>query len=181
MGHSARRTGALRYIRHGWAIPQVAYLGRWKSAVIYEYVAEALESLPVNANQSFLADLYGTKGDAQGKWAPDQVHRRMDEIRESLMTEISLASPGPGAESHGLWDRGNEGPCGCQWRTLAPVRPTGTCPRVHLRWLGEQGAGGNTTNPASSSTPRAPGASGARSAWNSREADELEMGRVDII
>ena len=59
--------------------------------MIYEYVAEALESLPVNADQSFLADLYGTKGDAQGKWAPDQVHRRMDEIREYLMTEISLA------------------------------------------------------------------------------------------
>ena len=52
-GHSARRTGALRYIRRGWAIPQVAYLGRWKSAVIYEYAAEALESLPVNVGDTF--------------------------------------------------------------------------------------------------------------------------------
>ena len=90
-GHSTRRTGALRYIRHGWAIPQVAYLGRWKSAVIYEYAAEALESLPVNSNQAFLADLYGTKGDAQGKWTPDQIHRRVDEIREYLMGELALA------------------------------------------------------------------------------------------
>ena len=52
-GHSARRTGALRYIRRGWAIPQVAYLGRWKSSVIYEYAAEALESLPVNVGDTF--------------------------------------------------------------------------------------------------------------------------------
>ena len=34
--------------RLGHAIAQVAYLGRWKSAVIYEYAKEALESLPVN-------------------------------------------------------------------------------------------------------------------------------------
>ena len=52
-GHSARRTGALRYIRQGWAIAQVAYLGRWKSSVIYEYAAEALESLPVNVGEVF--------------------------------------------------------------------------------------------------------------------------------
>ena len=60
-GHSTRRTRALRYIRHGWAIPQVAYLGRWKSDVIYQYAAEALESLPVNANRAFIKNLYGTK------------------------------------------------------------------------------------------------------------------------
>ena len=47
-GHSARRTGALTYIRQGWAIPQVAYLGRWKSIVIYRYAEEALETMPVN-------------------------------------------------------------------------------------------------------------------------------------
>ena len=59
--------------------------------MIYEYAAEALESLPVNSNQAFLADLYGTKGDAQGKWTPDQIHRRVDEIREYLMGELALA------------------------------------------------------------------------------------------
>ena len=32
-GHSARRSGALHYIREGWDIPQVGYLGRWKSAI----------------------------------------------------------------------------------------------------------------------------------------------------
>lgn len=48
-GHSARRTGALNYIRSGWTIPQVAYLGRWSSSIIYSYAQEALESLPVNS------------------------------------------------------------------------------------------------------------------------------------
>ena len=36
-GHSPRRTGALQYIREGWTVSQVAFLGRWKSQVIYEY------------------------------------------------------------------------------------------------------------------------------------------------
>ena len=43
-GHSARRSGALSYVQAGWAVAQVAYLGRWKSNVIYQYAEEALES-----------------------------------------------------------------------------------------------------------------------------------------
>ena len=47
-GHSARRSGALQYIRRGWRAPQVAYLGRWKSNVILQYYAEeALATMPV--------------------------------------------------------------------------------------------------------------------------------------
>jgi hypothetical protein len=42
-GHSARRSGALQYIRKGWPVTQVGYLGRWKSNVIMEYAQEALE------------------------------------------------------------------------------------------------------------------------------------------
>ena len=49
-GHSARRTGALRYVRLGWAISQIAYLGRWKSNVVYSYAEEALELVAVNAS-----------------------------------------------------------------------------------------------------------------------------------
>ena len=47
-GHSARRSGALHYIREGWDIPQVGYLGRWKSSMILEYAREALETMPAN-------------------------------------------------------------------------------------------------------------------------------------
>ena len=89
-GHSTRRTGALRYIRHGWAIPQVAYLGRWKSDVIYEYAAEALESLPVNANRAFITNLYGTK--EHNEMGPiNYKPRDVEEVRDYLLSELSLA------------------------------------------------------------------------------------------
>ena len=47
-GHSARRSGALHYIRCGWQVQQVAFLGRWASNVIMEYAKEALEDTPAN-------------------------------------------------------------------------------------------------------------------------------------
>ncbi len=37
-GHSTRRSGALQYIRKGWSVSQVAFLGRWKSNIILQYV-----------------------------------------------------------------------------------------------------------------------------------------------
>ena len=52
-GHSARRSGALQYIRKGWAVSQVGYLGRWKSNIILEYAQEALESMAVNVGIAF--------------------------------------------------------------------------------------------------------------------------------
>ena len=52
-GHSTRRSGALQYIRRGWSISQVAFLGRWKSNIILQYADEALQSIPVNASQNF--------------------------------------------------------------------------------------------------------------------------------
>ena len=74
-GHSARRTGALNYIRQGWTIAQVAYLGRWKSDVIYSYAEEALESIPVNRGQ------FGTaQSPLQGSAA--------EEVRTNLVVEI---------------------------------------------------------------------------------------------
>ena len=65
-GHSTRRSGALQYIRKGWAVSQVAYLGRWKSNVILEYAQEALETMAINAGNTFgktpLEADTGTKG-----------------------------------------------------------------------------------------------------------------------
>eukprot|EP00435_Cladocopium_sp_Y103_P018170 s553_g4.t1 len=55
-GHSARRSGALQYIRRGWPVSQVAYLGRWKSNVILEYAQEALESMALNTSKVFKDD-----------------------------------------------------------------------------------------------------------------------------
>ena len=52
-GHSTRRSGALQYIRKGWSISQVAFLGRWRSNIILQYADEALQSIPVNASSNF--------------------------------------------------------------------------------------------------------------------------------
>ena len=90
-GHSARRTGALRYIRRGWAIPQVAYLGRWKSSVIYEYAAEALESLPVN-----VGDTFGAKREVQ-EWTNNPgkgehtSKEELENVKNYLLAELERA------------------------------------------------------------------------------------------
>ena len=48
-GHSARRSGAMAYVRKGMDIKDLAYLGRWRSSVVLTYAEEALESMPANA------------------------------------------------------------------------------------------------------------------------------------
>eukprot|EP00435_Cladocopium_sp_Y103_P027474 s2680_g6.t1 len=90
-GHSARRTGALRYIRRGWAIPQVAYLGRWKSSVIYEYAAEALESLPVNMGSAFrnMEGISAGSGAAPAPKGPS--YEELEEIKNYLLAELDMA------------------------------------------------------------------------------------------
>lgn len=40
----------------GWAISQIAYLGRWKSNVVYAYAEEALELVAVNVGQAHQRD-----------------------------------------------------------------------------------------------------------------------------
>eukprot|EP00435_Cladocopium_sp_Y103_P025149 s4373_g6.t1 len=65
-GHSTRRSGALQYIRLGWSIPQVGFLGRWKSNVILSYAEEALETMAVNTPGKFGAPPEGPQKDSQG-------------------------------------------------------------------------------------------------------------------
>ena len=69
-GHSARRTGALNYIRCGWGISQVAYLGRWKSNIILHYASEALQEVPVNtaALPSFSPFAQMEEGVSEAEW-----------------------------------------------------------------------------------------------------------------
>ena len=47
-GHSARRSGAMRYTRLGLAVEEIAFLGRWKSSAVFRYVEEALSERPAN-------------------------------------------------------------------------------------------------------------------------------------
>eukprot|EP00438_Fugacium_kawagutii_P032791 Skav211928 [mRNA] locus=scaffold1086:172527:174512:+ [translate_table: standard] len=48
-GHSARRSGAMAYVRKGMSIQELAYLGRWRSSVGLTYAEEALQTVPANA------------------------------------------------------------------------------------------------------------------------------------
>ena len=90
-GHSARRTGALRYIRQGWAIAQVAYLGRWKSSVIYEYAAEALESLPVNVGDTFGAKRELPDTGPQANSFVGVSREEVEGIKNYLLAELEAA------------------------------------------------------------------------------------------
>lgn len=47
-GHSARRSGAMMYVREFLPRQEVAFLGRWKSNVVLIYAEEALEEMPAN-------------------------------------------------------------------------------------------------------------------------------------
>ena len=72
-GHSARS---------GWTIPQVAYLGRWSSSIIYSY-AQALESLPVNSGSQRFGNPTQMAFDENGQIAEAKNHV------ESLELEIA--------------------------------------------------------------------------------------------
>ena len=49
-GHSARRSGAMGYVRLGMPIQELAFLGRWKSSVVLNYAEDALQTEPANRN-----------------------------------------------------------------------------------------------------------------------------------
>ena len=47
-GHSARRSGAMEHVRQGLQTQELAFLGRWKSAVVLTYANDALQEMPAN-------------------------------------------------------------------------------------------------------------------------------------
>ena len=47
-GHSARRSGAMQHVRQGLQLHELAFLGRWKSAVVLTYANDALQEVPTN-------------------------------------------------------------------------------------------------------------------------------------
>ena len=88
-GHSPRRTGALQYIRSGWTISQVAFLGRWRSQVIYDYAREALETLPVNSTNSFNADSnIGKKGEDEPNDGTEHLKKEKEIWEREKMNEL---------------------------------------------------------------------------------------------
>ena len=63
-GHSARRTGAMNYVRLGMPIQELAFLGRWKSTVVLSYAEDALQSEPANRNLTNRGNSKGKKSEA---------------------------------------------------------------------------------------------------------------------
>lgn len=93
-GHSARRTGALSYIRKGWSIAQVAYLGCWKSNAILGYATEALESMPANLQGH---EVYTNRGEVRENHAAedfkewkDTLKRELDNFKKSVKEDSKL-------------------------------------------------------------------------------------------
>eukprot|EP00435_Cladocopium_sp_Y103_P009335 s5162_g2.t1 len=82
-GHSTRRTGALQYIRLGWSVPQVGFLGRWKSNVILSYAEEALESMAVNTPGKFGAPPEGPPKEPPGTLKELLVNTKASKGKES--------------------------------------------------------------------------------------------------
>eukprot|EP00435_Cladocopium_sp_Y103_P025735 s1995_g6.t1 len=94
-GHSSRRSGALQYIRRGWSVSQVAFLGRWKSNVILEYAREALQTIALNSDSSPFSTLSGMlnagkDGDAEMNLIPkfDSTNFAQKEVVDKLEEEI---------------------------------------------------------------------------------------------
>ena len=92
-GHSTRRSGALQYIRKGWSVSQVAFLGRWRSNIILQYADEALQSIPVNASANFNMSNHNTPVLSQQRSMPaDPVIQQ--EIVLELKEEIARLKSG---------------------------------------------------------------------------------------
>ena len=47
-GHSARRSGAMKYARQGMSVQAIQFLGRWKSSAVFRYIEEAMTEIPMN-------------------------------------------------------------------------------------------------------------------------------------
>ena len=47
-GHSARRSGAMRFARQGLNVHSIQFLGRWRSSAVFRYIEEAMTEVPMN-------------------------------------------------------------------------------------------------------------------------------------
>ena len=66
-GHSARRSGAMKYARDGLSVHSIQFLGRWKSSAVFRYIEEAMTELPMNAGAVPKNSYHGEEGKAKAK------------------------------------------------------------------------------------------------------------------
>lgn len=91
--HSLRRMGAQFYARRGLALPVIQHLGRWGSAAVERYVAEALEAraawAPLAASENL--DLSAVVGGDNQKTNTPGLGAISGMIREVVKVEVSKA------------------------------------------------------------------------------------------
>ena len=81
-GHSPRRSGAMRYVRAGLQIQELAFLGRWRSAAVLRYAEEALREMPTNGKLRQPPDV-----------APAAVPEQMSEEDDEEQVRMELNQP----------------------------------------------------------------------------------------
>ena len=79
-GHSARRSGAMMYARAGMTLPEISFLGRWKSSAVVRYVEEAMMEIPVNQKVIEEARPERRKRRRFGDTDPEQNQRNVEPI-----------------------------------------------------------------------------------------------------
>ena len=80
-GHSARRSGAMQYTRLGMSVPEISFLGRWKSSAVFRYIEEALQELPANQRIPIAS---GTTGKAPDPKVPQVSSKGRKRGREEV-------------------------------------------------------------------------------------------------
>eukprot|EP00435_Cladocopium_sp_Y103_P023526 s2312_g5.t1 len=97
-GHSARRSGAMEHVRRGLQIQELAFLGRWRSAVVLTYANDALQEVPANRGGGTNISLATSVG-TTAPWTP----------RPQPMAPCTPVPCTPAPASHHVQDEG-EGP-----------------------------------------------------------------------
>ena len=100
-GHSARRSGALHYVREGHALAQVKRLGRWKSDLVLECAKEALAAKPAFdsplAKRDFMVDVAKLVDNLsrEGKKLKHDPWLELEAVKDAVkaQSEVSNAEP----------------------------------------------------------------------------------------
>ena len=88
-GHSARRSGAMRYARLGWNIQDIAFLGRWKSSAVFRYIEQALQDVP--ANLRALTTPRGSESSSEMVQVKEKVIKFKEETDNGLKDRVKHA------------------------------------------------------------------------------------------
>jgi hypothetical protein len=104
-GHSARRSGAMRYARQGMSIQTIQFLGRWRSSAVFRYIEEAMTEIPMNTLP------HEPQGESTTKNPEESQNRRALRPKASAKAKAQLPEEEPQVnQAKQLISDGQEGP-----------------------------------------------------------------------